>query len=107
VATPFARPDVRHVYHVYAVRTDRRELLRDALAAGGIATNVHYPIPVHLQEAYADLGYGPGSFPHAERAAAEVLSLPMYPELPADVPEPVAACIERATRGAGVLAGSR
>ena len=71
-------------------------LLRKALAAEGIATNIHYPIPVHVQEAYADLGYGPGQFPHAERAAREVLSLPMYAELPRDVPERASACIRRA-----------
>ena len=96
VAAPVARPDARHVYHVYAIRTTEREALRRELAAEGIATNIHYPIPVHLQEAYADLGYGPGDFPHAEQAAREVLSLPMYPELPSDVPERAAACIGRA-----------
>ena len=99
LATPVARHDVRHVYHVYAVRTAgavQREALRQALAADGIATNIHYPIPVHLQEAYADLGYGPGAFPHAERAAGEVLSLPMYAELPRNAAERVATGIRRA-----------
>ena len=110
VVTPVAGDDVRHVYHVYAVRTAgpaERESLRRALAADGIATNVHYPIPVHLQEAYANLGFGPGSFPHAERAASEVLSLPMYAELPRDAAERVAATLRRVLdRPARVSAGA-
>jgi len=81
IPTPFERPDVRHVYHIYAVRTARRAELQRALHAAGIQTGIHYPIPVHLQPAYAELGYRRGDFPHAERAADEVLSLPMYAEL--------------------------
>jgi dTDP-4-amino-4,6-dideoxygalactose transaminase len=81
VMTPRVRPDVRHVYHVYTVRTPDRDLYAEALKAQGISTGIHYPIPVHLQPAHADLGYRSGSFPHAEQAAAEVLSLPMFPEL--------------------------
>jgi dTDP-4-amino-4,6-dideoxygalactose transaminase len=79
--TPVEMPYARHVYHVYAVRTRSRERLESALAAAGVSTGVHYPAPVHLQPAYADLGYGPGAFPVSERASAEVLSLPMYAEL--------------------------
>lgn len=70
-----------HVYHIYAIRTPQRDVLQKALQEKSIQTNIHYPIPVHLQKAYADLGYGRGDFPNAERAANEVLSLPMYPEL--------------------------
>ena len=81
--TPVEMPYARHVYHVYVVRTPVRERVEQALADAGVQTVVHYPVPVHLQPAWADLGYGPGSFPVAERAAREVLSLPMYPELPA------------------------
>ena len=81
VPTPAALPYARHVYHVYAIRTPRRETLQTALADAGIQTGIHYPVPVHLQPAYADLGYRPGDFPHSERAAGEVLSLPMYSEL--------------------------
>lgn len=81
VATPLELPYSRHVYHIFAVRTPRRDALQQALAAQAIQTGIHYPIPVHLQPAYADLGHRPGDFPHTERAAAEVLSLPMYPEL--------------------------
>ncbi|HYW25126.1 MAG TPA: DegT/DnrJ/EryC1/StrS family aminotransferase [Terriglobales bacterium] len=79
--TPVEMPYARHVYHVYAVRTRFRERLERALADAGVHTGVHYPAPVHLQPAYADLGHRPGAFPVSERAAAEVLSLPMYAEL--------------------------
>jgi dTDP-4-amino-4,6-dideoxygalactose transaminase len=71
----------RHVYHIYAVRTRERERTQKALLEQGIQTGIHYPIPVHLLPAYADLGYGAGQFPQAEAAANEVLSLPMFPEL--------------------------
>jgi dTDP-4-amino-4,6-dideoxygalactose transaminase len=81
VVTPTECPWARHVYHVYAVRTRAREALQRTLHANGVQTGIHYPIPVHLQPAHADLGYVAGQFPHAERAADEVLSLPMYPEL--------------------------
>lgn len=81
VQTPYARPDVRHVYHVYAIRTAHRQAWQDALLAQGIQTGIHYPIPVHLQPAFAELGHQPGDFPHSEKAANEVLSLPMFPEL--------------------------
>jgi dTDP-4-amino-4,6-dideoxygalactose transaminase len=81
VQTPAARPDVRHVYHVYAIRTQNRQAWQDALLAQGIQSGIHYPIPVHLQPAFAELGYKPGDFPHSEKAANEVLSLPMFPEL--------------------------
>ena len=79
--TPTECPWARHVYHVYAVRTRARDALQRTLHANGVQTGIHYPVPVHLQPAYADLGYRAGQFPQAERAAAEVLSLPMYPEL--------------------------
>jgi len=90
VGTPAELPYARHVYHVYAIRCDDRDSLARALKAEGIDTGVHYPVPVHLQPAWADLGYRPGSFPVSEQAAGEVLSLPMYPELPAHELERVA-----------------
>ncbi|MEA5604941.1 DegT/DnrJ/EryC1/StrS family aminotransferase [Nostoc sp. UHCC 0252] len=71
----------RHVYHVYAVRTSQREWLQQQINEQGIQTGIHYPIPVHLQTAYSDLGYQCGDFPHSELVAKEVLSLPMYAEL--------------------------
>ena len=81
VAIPKAMDYARHVYHVYAIRTKDRSRWQQELLEQGIHTGIHYPIPVHLLPAYADLGYGEGSFPHAEVAANEVLSLPMFPEL--------------------------
>lgn len=82
VETPIEMPNARHVYHVYAVRTPRRDALQRALARQGIATAIHYPMAAHLQDAYRDLGFRRGDFPEAERAAAEELSLPLYPEMP-------------------------
>jgi dTDP-4-amino-4,6-dideoxygalactose transaminase len=70
-----------HVYHIYAVRTQQRDALQKALHASGVQTGIHYPIPVHVLPAYADLGYRSGDFPCSEQASSEVLSLPMYAEL--------------------------
>jgi len=81
VVTPEAMSYARHVYHIYAIRTKRRSEWQQALQAKGIQTGIHYPIPVHLLPAYADLGYKQGEFPHSEQAANEVLSLPMFAEL--------------------------
>ena len=83
----------RHVYHIYAVRTLNRDIVQQDLHAKGIQTGIHYPTPVHLLKAYEDLGYKKGAFPHSERAASEVLSLPMYPELPYDAINEIAHCI--------------
>ena len=83
IPTPEAMSYARHVYHVYAIRTLHRHAWQEALQAQDIQTGIHYPIPVHLLPAYADLGYKAGDFPHAEQAANEVLSLPMFPELSA------------------------
>jgi dTDP-4-amino-4,6-dideoxygalactose transaminase len=73
--------DGGHVYHQYVIRTARRDQVREALNQRGVGAAIHYPIPVHLQPASAYLGYAEGDLPHTERAAREVLSLPMYPEL--------------------------
>jgi dTDP-4-amino-4,6-dideoxygalactose transaminase len=93
VEPPKATPHARHVYHVYAVRSRDRDALQSYLQTRGIQTGIHYPIPVHLQKAYADLGYRKGDFPHSERAAAQVLSLPMYPELSTPAIEQVAEAV--------------
>jgi dTDP-4-amino-4,6-dideoxygalactose transaminase len=77
---PYNQP----VYHIFPVFTARRETLQDQLTAKGIATGIHYPIPVHLQPAYRGLGYAVGDFPVTEQAAKQTLSLPMYAELPGD-----------------------
>ncbi len=79
--TPMERSGVRHVYHVYAVRLLQRDAWRARLHEMGIQTGVHYPVPVHLQPAYRDLGYTAGDFPVAEALAGEVLSLPLFPEM--------------------------
>jgi dTDP-4-amino-4,6-dideoxygalactose transaminase len=71
----------RHVYHLYVVQTKERDALQRDLSAAGVQTGIHYPVPIHLQPAYAFLNYGPGSFPETERQAARVLSIPMFPEL--------------------------
>jgi dTDP-4-amino-4,6-dideoxygalactose transaminase len=83
VDLPAVAHGVRHVHHLYVVRTGDRPGLQAGLGAHGIQTGIHYPHPVHLLPAFASLGYRPGQFPHSERAALEVLSLPMYPELDA------------------------
>ncbi|PYS38234.1 MAG: erythromycin biosynthesis sensory transduction protein eryC1 [Acidobacteria bacterium] len=96
VILPVEMPYARHVFHVYAVRTSHRNIVQQALDAQGIQTGIHYPIPVHLQKAYAETGYRLGDFPHAERAANEVLSLPMYAELSNEQIETVSAAIRGA-----------
>lgn len=83
---PGEAPWARHVYHLYVVQTDRRDALRAYLRERGVGSGVHYPLPAHLQPAYRDLGYCPGSLPATERLAERVLSLPLYPGLdPAQV----------------------
>jgi dTDP-4-amino-4,6-dideoxygalactose transaminase len=79
--TPAEMSYARHVYHIYAIRTSQRNALQQALQNKGVQTGIHYPIPVHLLPAYADLGHHTGDFPCSEQAANEVLSLPMYAEL--------------------------
>jgi len=100
VETPPPAPDARHVYHIYAVRTASRQAWQDALKEQGIQTGVHYPVPVHLQPAFADLGYRAGQFPASERAAKEVLSLPMFPELTTAQCEAVCGAVRRLAQAA-------
>ncbi len=107
VRTPATAPETTsHVFHVYAIRVADREQLQHDLTAAGVQTGIHYPIPVHLTEAYSSLGYRKGDFPESERAAAEVLSLPMFPELTEDQVLEVADAVTNAMRGAasGILA---
>ncbi|MFF0951753.1 DegT/DnrJ/EryC1/StrS family aminotransferase [Rhizobium leguminosarum] len=93
---PVEAADRRHVYHVYAIRSRDRDGLQRLLSAEGIPSGLHYPIPVHLQKAHADLGYQAGDFPVSEAAAREVLSLPIYPEMPVRHVDQVAAALEYA-----------
>jgi dTDP-4-amino-4,6-dideoxygalactose transaminase len=99
LVTPRQMDYARHVYHVYAVRTTDRAHVQQAFQAAGVQTNIHYPIPVHLQPAHADLGYSVGDFPHSERAAAEVLSLPMFAELTLDQSREVASVAASLRKG--------
>lgn len=78
---PPVRPEVEHVWHLYVVRSQRRDALLKYLQAQGIGAMIHYPVPIHRQPAYRQLGWREGQFPVAERLAREVLSLPIYPEM--------------------------
>jgi dTDP-4-amino-4,6-dideoxygalactose transaminase len=89
IAPPAVRPNVRHVYHVFAVRVGDRAAVQDKMQAAGVSSGIHYPIPIHMLPAYEDLGYVQGEFPHSEAAAAEELSLPMYPEITGPMQEQV------------------
>ena len=81
VVTPYAEPHNEHVYNQYVIRVNRRDELMATLKQQGIGTAIYYPIPLHLQECYIDLGYREGDFPESEKAAKESLALPIYPEL--------------------------
>ena len=81
MARPLECPENRHVYHLYVIRAPRRDELQAWLKSQGVATGIHYPVPIHLQNAMSFLGYKAGDLPVTERAAEEALSLPMYPEL--------------------------
>ena len=78
---PYEADYAKHVYHLYPVRVKNRKEVMEKLAEKGIRTLIHYPIPIHLQEAYKDLGHKKGDFPVSEKCCEEILSLPMYPEL--------------------------
>jgi dTDP-4-amino-4,6-dideoxygalactose transaminase len=95
VATPVQVPGARHVWNQYVIRVQRRDELRQYLAAAGIGTEIYYPIPLHLQKCFAYLGHGAGDLPESERACAEVLALPVFPELSAAQIDHVAGTIER------------
>lgn len=100
IQTPRQMSYARHVYHIYAIRTSQRDFLQNSLHARSIQTGIHYPIPVHLQEAHADLGYRCGDFPRSEHAAKNVLSLPMFAELTRDQQGDVASAICAVSTGA-------
>lgn len=81
IKLPKVLQTVYHTYNQFTIRSAERDLLRAHLASRGVPTEIYYPSPLHLQPAFAFLGYKPGDYPEAERACAEVLSLPIYPEL--------------------------
>jgi dTDP-4-amino-4,6-dideoxygalactose transaminase len=98
VVTPHESSDVRHVYHLYVIRSARRDALLAHLNQQGIGAAIHYPIPLHRQPAYLKLGYGDESLPVTEKVADEVLSLPMYPELSDEQIVYVVEAVQEATR---------
>jgi dTDP-4-amino-4,6-dideoxygalactose transaminase len=81
IVTPKEMSYGKHVFHLYVVRHNRRTHLQASLEQGGVQTVIHYPVPIHLQEAYRDLGHDHGSFPVAEKCAEEILSIPIFPQL--------------------------
>jgi dTDP-4-amino-4,6-dideoxygalactose transaminase len=98
---PVEAPYACHVYHVYGVRLPDRDAVQQAMQARAIQTGIHYPIPVHLQPAYREHGFGPGDLPVTEQAAAELLSLPMFPELEPHQVEAVCDALRQEVRGVG------
>jgi dTDP-4-amino-4,6-dideoxygalactose transaminase len=108
VKPPFEPSWSRAVYHLYVVRTEHREGLMGFLKGQGIGTGIHYPIPLHMQNAYRALGYSPGDCPVTERVAAEIVSLPMYPQLTvAEQTRVVEQVVQFATQSALELASAR
>jgi dTDP-4-amino-4,6-dideoxygalactose transaminase len=81
ITPPLEADYAKHIYHIYAIRVPERDRILQALQAQGIGCGIHYPVPIHLQEAYRALGYGRNAFPVSEEISAEFLSLPMFPEL--------------------------
>jgi dTDP-4-amino-4,6-dideoxygalactose transaminase len=96
---PYEPEHVRAVYHLFVVRLQERDALREHLKDRGVSTGIHYPIPLHLQPAYRHLGYKEGDFPITEECARQVLSLPMYPELSREQMEEVARAIKEFLEG--------
>jgi len=93
IVLPVEASWTKGVYHLYVVRVQDREALQAALAEMGISTGIHYPIPLHLQKAYAGLNYKRGDFPITERVAAEIVSLPMFPQLTEEAQTEVATSV--------------
>jgi dTDP-4-amino-4,6-dideoxygalactose transaminase len=93
IELPYIQYNNRHIYNQYVIRVPKRDELREFLTREGIGTDVYYPLPLHLQECYRDLGYNEGDFPYAEKAAHDTLALPIYPELSREQQEYVVAKI--------------
>jgi dTDP-4-amino-4,6-dideoxygalactose transaminase len=102
ILTPKEAGGAQSVWHLYVIRTEQRDLLREHLVSKGIQASIHYPIPIHLQPAYSDLGYRRGDFPVTEACAQQILSLPMYAELRPEQIEYVAKTVAHFTTGDGV-----
>lgn len=93
VTLPFEPEGRKHVYHLFVVRLPDREKAREVLSSRGIGVGLHYPIPLHLQQAYSGLGYRKGDFPESEAAAASILSLPMFPHITEEKVDYVCRCL--------------
>ena len=100
---PRSMPNVEHVYHLYVVQAEHRDRLVAKLREQGVGAAMHYPVPIHLQDAYRHRGVRPGSFPITERTAERLLSLPMYPELDVDQISRIAAAVHEAASQLGAL----
>lgn len=98
---PYCDERCRHVYHLYVIRVANRDAVKSYLNERGIGAGIHYPLCLHLQQAYTHLGYKPGDFPVAERCAAEILSLPMFPELTAEDQRTVISTLKEALAACG------
>jgi dTDP-4-amino-4,6-dideoxygalactose transaminase len=99
VRRPTERTGNGHIWHLYVVRVPRRDAVLRSLHERGVGASIHYPFPIHLQGAFADLGHRPGDFPVAEGAASEILSLPIFPGITAAQQESVASALRAALRG--------
>jgi dTDP-4-amino-4,6-dideoxygalactose transaminase len=96
VVRPQTLPGNEHVWHLYVIRVPNRDEVLRKLGEAGIGAGIHYPVPVHMQPAFGDLGYGPGDFPVAEQAAGEILSLPLYPQITEEQQVRVVEAVRRA-----------
>lgn len=96
VKTPREMPYAKHIYHLYVIRVEQRDRIKEILASKGVASGLHYPKPIHLLDAYNYLGKSEGSYPVAEEVAGEILSLPMYPEITEQQQRYVVDCIAEA-----------
>jgi dTDP-4-amino-4,6-dideoxygalactose transaminase len=101
ITCPTEMPYAKHIYHLYVVRVRERDKIRAMMAEQGVGCGLHYPIPIHLLDAYKYLGKPEGSFPVTEAAASEILSLPMYPEITAEQQQYVADCLGEALKKVG------
>lgn len=101
VKTPKEMPYSKHIYHLYVIRIANREKVREYLSSKGVGTGIHYPIPIHLLDAYKHLGISRGAYPETEKAAQEILSLPMYAEITEEQQRYVVDCLEEALNQIG------
>ena len=102
IELPYEAPWARHSYHLYILRVKDRGVVQEHLEAAGVASGIYYPLPLHYVEPYQHLGYGPGAFPEAERAAQETLAIPLHSEMTEEQIEVVVLSVSRASALAGV-----